>query len=115
MPTPQELFERYIYAGLTRNAELQAGLFAVDGVYEAPLTPSRAQGRSAIQAHLAALHATLTTTPPPTDIRYVPHQTIDPAIFIAETDAMIGDVPMSLVHIVRTANGEITHLRDYFQ
>jgi len=30
--TPKELFERCLYAGMTRDADLQAGMFAPDGV-----------------------------------------------------------------------------------
>ncbi|MFI5956448.1 nuclear transport factor 2 family protein [Cryptosporangium sp. NPDC051539] len=120
MPTSQELFERYIYAGLTKNAELQSSLFAADGLYEVPFAapggvyPRRVQGREEIRTFFTELHARGNTSGTPTDVRYVPHRTEDPAVFIAETDAVVDDAPMSLVHIVRSADGEITHLRDYF-
>jgi hypothetical protein len=42
--TPKELFERYVYAGLTRNADLQAEMFAPDGV-ESPLAPRLHDGK----------------------------------------------------------------------
>ena len=38
--TPQEIYQRYLRAGpLTQNADAVAEMFAVDGVFEAPLVP----------------------------------------------------------------------------
>jgi hypothetical protein len=57
---PLEIFRRYIWAGpLTRNADAVAAMFAVDGVFEAPLVPAgqafprRIEGREAIRTALA--------------------------------------------------------------
>ncbi|MBB4942434.1 hypothetical protein FHR32_006820 [Streptosporangium album] len=38
--TAQEIFERYIWAGMTRNAGALAEMFTQDGVFEAPLVPA---------------------------------------------------------------------------
>jgi hypothetical protein len=58
--TPQEICQRYLWAGaMTRNADALAGLFAADGVLEAPLVPAggdyprRVEGREQIRAAMA--------------------------------------------------------------
>ncbi|MEJ3749864.1 nuclear transport factor 2 family protein [Actinomycetes bacterium KLBMP 9797] len=119
----QEIFERYIYAGMTRNAEMLADLFAPDGVYEAPLEPPdgafprRLVGRDEIRAGMATYYQR------PADTRtvdlaktgYVLHTTADPDVFIAEIDAGFEDGSgMALVQIFRVRDGKITLLRDYF-
>ena len=61
--TPQEICQRYVWAGvMTRNADALAGLFAADGVLEAPLVPPghdfprRVEGREQIRAAMAAYY-----------------------------------------------------------
>jgi hypothetical protein len=61
--TPQEILQRCVWAGaMTRNADALAGLFAADGVLEAPLVPlghdypRRVEGREQIRAAMAAYY-----------------------------------------------------------
>jgi uncharacterized protein len=55
--SPKELFERYLYLGMARDAEAQAELYAEDGVLEMPLaaegSPARVEGRENIRAYLS--------------------------------------------------------------
>lgn len=132
MPTaPQEVFRRYVWAGpLTRNADAVAAMFAVDGVFEAPLVPAgrafprRLEGREAIrraladyyerdaygQAGLADLNEEKS--------RSVVHTTADPDVFVVETDTAFdtseGVEIVSMVKIFHMRDGEIVLLRDYF-
>jgi ketosteroid isomerase-like protein len=125
--TPKEIFERYIWAGLTRNADAQAEMYAPDGVFEAPLAPPgggyprRLEGREAIREGFAALHrrsADTDVTVVPEKSRYVLHVTEDPDVFVAEIDTALevgGEATtMSLVQIFRMRDGRIALLRDYF-
>lgn len=129
MPTPQEIFERYIYAGaMTRNPDALAELFTVDGVIEAPLVPAngifprRMEGREEIRRELAAYYErSAPDTGRTVNIeksRYVLHATSDPDVFIAEIDTALdgptGATTMSLVQIFRVRDGKIALLRDYF-
>jgi ketosteroid isomerase-like protein len=118
--SPQQIFERYIYAGaMSRNADALAELFTPDGVYEAPLMPDgrvfprRLEGRDAIRAGMAAYYEQSAPAAAPADpgqSRFVLHTTPDPDVFIAEIDAM----GMALVQIFRVRDGKIALLRDYF-
>jgi limonene-1,2-epoxide hydrolase len=128
MPTtPQELFERYTWTGLTRNADARADMFTPDGVLEAPFAPAgrpipqRAEGREEIRAVLSALYR----EPPAADqkvnaaeSRYVLHETADPGVFIAEIDAVLETAgvaeTVSIVQIFRIRDGQIAMIRDYF-
>jgi limonene-1,2-epoxide hydrolase len=128
MPTaPQELFERYTWTGLTRNADARADMFTPDGVLEAPFAPAgrpipqRVQGREEIRAVLSALYR----EPPAADqnvkveeSRYVLHETADPGVFIAEIDAVLDTAgvaeTVSMVQIFRIRDGQIAMIRDYF-
>jgi ketosteroid isomerase-like protein len=125
--TPKEIFERYVRAGLTKNADAQAEMYAPDGIFEAPLAPPggpyprRLEGRAAIRESFAALHrrsAEADITVLPEKSRYVLHVTEDPDVFIAEIDTALevgGEAAtMSLVQIFRMRDGQIALLRDYF-
>jgi ketosteroid isomerase-like protein len=125
--TAQDIFERWIWAGMTRDADAQAGMFAVDGVYEAPLVPPgaafprRLEGREEIRAGLAAMHQRSANVDHKVNVdksRYVLHTTTDPEVFIAEIDTALDvageTVTMSLVQIYRIRDGKIALLRDYF-
>jgi hypothetical protein len=133
--TPQEIYQRYVWAGpLTQNADAVAEMFAVDGVFEAPLVPAgrafprRLEGREEIrkgladyyerwaheqeQAGLAGLEVNQEKS------RSVVHTTADPDVFAVEADTAF-DRPegiriVSLVKIFRMRDGEIVLLRDYF-
>lgn len=121
---PRQIFERYIYSGMTRNAEALADLFAPDGVYEAPLVPPDGgfpyllNGRDEIRAGMAAYYERSASTVRGVDMDrtgYVLHTTTDPDVFIAEIDTVFDDGSvMSLVQIFRVRDGKITRLRDYF-
>jgi ketosteroid isomerase-like protein len=125
--TPQEIFERYTWGGMTRNADVQADLFAPDGVLETPLLPPgralppRMAGREEIRQGLAAYHqrtAGVEREVNLVDSRYVLHTTADPDVFIVEVDAVLEEagqaVTISLVKIFRLRAGKIALLRDYF-
>ena len=57
--TPQEIYQRYLWATLTQNADAVAEMFTVDGVLQAPLVragqafPRHLEGREAIRTGLA--------------------------------------------------------------
>ena len=125
--TPQEIFERYIWAGgMTRNAAALAEMFTVDGVFEAPLVPvghaypRRLEGREEIRTGMAAYYERSANADRTINVeksRYVLH-TVDPDVFIAEIDITFdgpgGATTMSLVQIFRIRDGKIALLRDYF-
>jgi uncharacterized protein len=122
---PRGVFERYVWAGMTRNADALAELFTDDGVYEAPLMPEgrqfprRLAGREAIRAGMAEYYRLTADDERAVDIgrsRYVLHTTADPDVFVVEVDTVfLGEhQPMSLVYIFRTRDGKIALLRDYF-
>lgn len=134
--TPQEIFERYVYAGtMTRNADALAEAFTADGVFEAPLMPAgaafprRLVGRDEIRSAMAAYYgrpAKGGRSPNFEKSGYVLHTTSDPDVFIAEIDTVFDgdgdadgdgdgeDVAVSLVQIFRIRDGKIARLRDYF-
>jgi len=125
--TPQEIFERHIWAGMTRNADAQAEMYTADGVFEAPLVPAghafprRLEGREEIRQGMAAYHHRRTDGDRQVNVeksRYVLHATADPDVFIAEIDTAFdgpeGTTAVSLVQIFRIRDGKITLLRDYF-
>jgi ketosteroid isomerase-like protein len=123
-PTPQQIFERYIRAGaLTRDADALAGLFAPDGVLEAPLVPdgrafpSRLAGRDEIRRGMAEFYRrpVVERAVDAAKTRVVLHITTDPDVFIAEIDTAFEDGgSVSLVQIFRVRDGQIVLLRDYF-
>lgn len=127
--SPQEIFERYVYAGtLSRNADALAEQFTEDGVFEAPLVPEgavfprRLEGRAEIRSEMAAYYERQAADGPAPNLEksgYVLHTTSDPDVFIAEIDTVFdgdggGDVTVSLVQIFRIRDGKIARLRDYF-
>jgi ketosteroid isomerase-like protein len=127
--TPQEICQRYLWAGaMTRNADALAGLFAADGVLEAPLVPPghdyprRVKGREQIRAAMAAYYQRAADAAGQRvdagKSRYLLHATADPGVFIAEIDAVLdgpaGTTTVSLVQIFRIRDGKIALLRDYF-
>ena len=123
--TPEQVFQRYVSAGLRRDASAQAEMFTVDGVLETPLSapggwyPRRVEGREQIRAFLTQLHARAADGPPVdvTASRFHVHLTTDPQVFIAEIDVTLAaPAPgaMALVHIYRLRGTEIASLRDYF-
>jgi ketosteroid isomerase-like protein len=117
-----ELYHRYVYHGaMRRDADAVAAMFADDGFYEAPLVPLRFDGREAIRAGVAAMHADAAYDGvADTGLsRYTIHETGDPDVFVAEIDAVLdrpgGErITMSLVQIFRRRGDEIASLRDYF-
>ena len=125
--TPREIYERYVWAGMTQNADALAEMFAADGVFEAPLMPAgrafsrRLEGREEIRKGFAAYYqrsANVDRTVNVDKTRYVLHTTADPDVFIAEIDTAF-DGPgeattMSLVQIFRIRDAKIALLRDYF-
>jgi SnoaL-like domain len=126
--TPQEILQRCVWAGaMTRNADALAGLFAADGVLEAPLVPlgydypRRVEGREQIRAAMAAYYqrsANLGQTVDTGKSGYLLYTTFDPGVFIAEIDTVLdgpaGTTTISLVKIFRVRDGKIALLRDYF-
>ena len=38
--TPREIYQQYLWATLTQNADAVAEMFTVDGVFQAPLVPA---------------------------------------------------------------------------
>ena len=122
--TPQEIFERHIWTGMTGNAEMRANLYAHDGVYEAPLAPEngtvprRLEGRDALRAGFTKMHRLAQSDPRKPDMpnsHLVLHTTSDPDVFIAELDAAFENAAtMPLLQIYRLHDGEIVLMRDYF-
>lgn len=125
--THEEIFQRYTWFAMKNDADAQAGLFAVDGVFEAPLVPAdgpfprRMEGREEIRKGLAAVHqrnSTVDLKIDPAGSRYEVFSTTDPDVFMVETEASIewnGEARMmSLLKIFRLRDGEIVLLRDYF-
>ena len=56
--TPQEIYQRYLWATLTQNADAVAEMFTVDGVFQAPLVPAgQAFPRKASWQHVFAAPA----------------------------------------------------------
>ena len=57
--TPREIYQRYLWATLTQNADAVAEMFTVDGVFQAPLVragqafPRHLEGREQIRTGLA--------------------------------------------------------------
>jgi ketosteroid isomerase-like protein len=125
--TPQEIFERHVWAGMTRNPDAFADLFTEDGVVEAPFAPldgpypRRVEGRDKIRKTVAAIHERMAGVELRVNIeqtRYVLHTTADPNVFIVEIDTAIdtdhGVETMPFVRIYRLRDGKIASLRDYF-
>ncbi|GAA3035617.1 hypothetical protein GCM10020229_53740 [Kitasatospora albolonga] len=127
--TPQEVFQRYVYAGaMTRDADALSELFTEDGVLEAPLLaegsafPRRTVGREAIRTALAEYYARPVGGPKTPNLEksgYVLHLTADPDVFIAEIDTAFDgedgeEETVSLVQVFRLRDGKIARLRDYF-
>lgn len=117
----QEIYGRYLYAGaISRDPEAFAGLFTEDGVYEAPLVPTngplprRLVGRAAIRAGIGVFQQGPAGEVDPGRSGFVLHSTADPDVFVAEMDAVVDGVEMSLVQIFRLREGLIASLRDYF-
>ena len=132
--TQQEIYQRYLWATLTQNADAVAEMFTVDGVLQAPLVragqafPRHLEGREAIRTGLAEYYhrwagdqqqaglAGLTVNEEKS--RSVVHTTADPDVFVVEIDPAF-DSPdgiriVSLLKIFRMRNGQIVLLRDYF-
>ncbi|MEV5510234.1 nuclear transport factor 2 family protein [Streptomyces orinoci] len=128
---PREIHAEYLGAMLARDADRFADLFALDGVFEAPLVPpggaiprrvaGREEIRKALTDHYRRSTAVLREVNKERSRRIL-HTTSDPEVFIAELDVVFGspcDGPddaavMSLVQIFRTRQGHITLMRDYF-
>ena len=116
--THQEIFERLVVAGMRKDADAQAALFAPDGVFEAPLGGVRLAGREEVRAGFAAAHLRAPVEERKVDLAktgYVLHATADPDVFIAEIDTVFeGGATMSLAQIFRVRDGLIVLMRDYF-
>jgi len=124
MVTPQEIHQRYIWAGaLRRDADAVAELFTEDGILEAPLVPdghpfpNRLDGREEIRRGLAEYYQRpqqAAGTVDPERSRLVLHLP-EPEVLIVELDsAFVDRPPISLVQIFRLRDGLIASLRDYF-
>jgi ketosteroid isomerase-like protein len=124
---PKEIFERHVWAGMTRNADALADLFTEDGVVEAPFAPvdgpfpRRIEGREEIRKSVTAMHQRMAGVELKVNIeqsKYVLHTTADPDVFIVEIDTAIdtagGVEMMPFVRIYRLRDGQIAYLRDYF-
>src|SRR5438552_9598710 len=105
----QRIFERYIWAGMNRDADALAQQFTEDGVYDAPLQPEgrmfphRLAGRAEIRARMAEYYRQAPAMGG-VDVarsRYTLHVTADPDVFIAEIDTVFtgSSEPMALVQI----------------
>jgi len=126
--TQQEIFERYLMAGLSTDASAQAEMFTADGVYEAPLLPPgsplprRLVGHEQLREGFPAYHRAAEggggMRPDFDKSRVEVHSTADPEVFVVELDTVLTDgtdsVTMSLVQIFRLRAGKIALLRDYF-
>jgi ketosteroid isomerase-like protein len=129
--THQDIYERYLRATMTRNADAVSETFTPDGVLEAPLVPAghafprRLEGRAEIRDAMAAYYRRSANDERKVNVektRYVLHATADPDTFIVEIDAVFDAAPdvagesttMSLVQIFRLRDGKIALLRDYF-
>ncbi len=100
--TPQEIYQRYLWATLTQNADAVAEMFTVDGVFQAPLVPAgqafprHLEGREQIRTGLAEYYhrwagdqqqaglAGLTVNEEKS--RSVVHTTADANVFVVEID-----------------------------
>ena len=132
--TPQEVYQRYLWATLTQNADAVAEMFTVDGVFQATFVPAGEafprylEGREQIRGGLAEYYhrwagdqqqaglAGLTVNEEMS--RSVVHTTADPDVFVVEIDTAFdssdGTRIVSLLKIFRMRDGEIVLLRDYF-
>ena len=69
--TPQEIYQRYLWATLTQNADAVAEMFTVDGVLQAPLVragqafPRHLEGREARRTGLAEVRPPVGRRPTP--------------------------------------------------
>ncbi|GAA3381695.1 nuclear transport factor 2 family protein [Cryptosporangium minutisporangium] len=124
MPSPQEIYERYVGAGaIRRDADAVADLFTEDGVFEAPLVPpghpfpARLKGRAEIRRGLGEYYRRPQPATGAVDAgrsRLVLHLPAS-ELLIAEVDAVFVDgSSVSLVQIFRLQDGLIASLRDYF-
>ncbi len=103
-----------------------AAMFTEDGVYDAPLAPDghplrHLVGRDAIRTGTSEYHQqpTYQGTMNVERSAYVPHDTPDRDVFIAEIDVAFEEADgrrttMSLVWIFRIRDGWIAMFRDYF-
>ncbi|MEO3871078.1 nuclear transport factor 2 family protein [Nonomuraea sp. B12E4] len=125
--TNQETYQRYVWAGMTRDAAALAELFTEDGVLETPLLPAghsyprRMAGREEIRRAMTAYYERSASDDRTVNVdrtRYILHATADPDVFIVEIDTAFdgpaGESGMSLVQIFRLRDGKIALLRDYF-
>jgi ketosteroid isomerase-like protein len=120
--TAREVFDRAKRLALAKDLAGFAGLFAADGVFEAPFAPlgasRRIEGRDALREHFSALSGTPLKHTGFRDMTV--YQTDDPEVVIAEYDAY-GEVtgtgqPYQLryLQLVRVRDGEIVLWRDYW-
>ncbi|MGP3937444.1 nuclear transport factor 2 family protein [Nonomuraea sp. KM88] len=125
--TNQQIYQRYVWAGMTRDAATLAEMFTADGVLETPLVsaggpyPRRLEGREEIRRAMAAYYERSATGDRTVNVdksRYLLHTTTDPDVFIVEIDTVFdspaGPSSMSLVQIFRLRDDKIALLRDYF-
>jgi uncharacterized protein len=119
--SPREVFEHAKRLALAKDLNGFADLFAPDGVHELPFAPpgipKRLQGRETLREYFTAISETPLRH---TEFRNMTvHETIDPAVIIAEYDAH-GTVtstgqPYQLryLQVVNVRDGQITLWRDY--
>ncbi|MGY0501081.1 nuclear transport factor 2 family protein [Nocardia sp. FBN12] len=119
--TPLELVDRALDLLLAKDMAGFAGLWSADGVLEFPFAapgyPDRVSGRTAIAQYLRDYPSIL-------DVREIPerrvHQTVDPAVVIAEFDAtgvvVATDSPyrMRYIAVITVHDNEIHCYRDYW-
>ncbi|MFG1710786.1 nuclear transport factor 2 family protein [Nonomuraea sp. M3C6] len=93
--TNQQIYQRYVWAGMTRDAAALAEIFTADGVLETPLVsaggsyPRRLEGREEIRQAMAAYYERSANDDRTVNVdksRYVLHTTTDPNVFIVEID-----------------------------
>jgi hypothetical protein len=132
--TPQEIYQRYLWATMTQNADVVAEMFTVDGVFQAPLVPAgqafprRLEGREQIRKGLAEYYHRWADEQEQAGLaglmvneeksKTVVHTTADPDVFVVEIDTAFdspeGIRTVSLLKIFRMRDGGIVLLRDYF-
>lgn len=119
--TPLELVDRALGLLLAKDMERFAGLWSEDGVLEFPFAapgyPARVSGRIAIAEYLRDY-------PSIVDVREIAerrvHQTVDPAVVVAEFDATGVVVAtgspylMRYIAVITVRDNEIHCYRDYW-
>ena len=121
--TPRELFERA--HALVRSYDIAyVDLFADDGAlvfpFAPPGLPKELRGRDAIRAMLAPRYEAMRAAKRTIEYENLRiHETHDPAVIIAEFDAIVTDpkgatTRRSFIHVLQVRDDRIVEQRDYF-